>query len=107
MPLYKHRPWPTLITIRNWYSKQTPQIGLQEIYSPSMTIMEYCDLSPISPQSIPRLSITYDKELLAIIKCLEEWRPELQGTPEPFEIITDHKNLEYFTTTKALSQLMV
>ena len=49
----------------------------------------------------------YDKELLAIIKCLEEWRPELQGTQEPFEIVTDYKNLEYFTTTKALSQRQV
>ena len=49
----------------------------------------------------------YDKELLAIIKSLEEWRPELQGTPEAFEIITDHKNLEYFTTTKALNQRQV
>jgi len=49
----------------------------------------------------------YDKELLAIIKCLEEWRPELQGTQEPFEIITDHKNLQYFTTTKALNQRQV
>jgi len=49
----------------------------------------------------------YDKELLAIIKSLEEWRPELQGTQEPFEIITDHKNLEYFTTTKALNQRQV
>ena len=49
----------------------------------------------------------YDKELLAIIKCLEEWRPELQGAAEPFEVITDHKNLEYFTSTKALNQRQV
>lgn len=49
----------------------------------------------------------YDKELLAIIKALEEWRPELQGSQDPFEIITDHKNLEYFTTTKALNQRQV
>ena len=49
----------------------------------------------------------YDKELLAIIKCMEEWRPELQGTQEPFEILTDHKNLEYFTTTKSLNQRQV
>lgn len=49
----------------------------------------------------------YDKELLAIIKCLEEWRPELQGTRDAFEILTDHKNLEYFTTTKALNQRQV
>lgn len=45
----------------------------------------------------------YDKELLAIIKSLEEWRPELQGTQEPFKILTDHKKLEYFTNTKALN----
>jgi transposase InsO family protein len=49
----------------------------------------------------------YDKELLAIIKALEEWRPELQGSREPFEVVTDHKNLEYFTTTKALNQRQV
>jgi hypothetical protein len=44
----------------------------------------------------------YDKELLAIIKALEEWRPELAGSPE-FEIITDHKNLQTFATTKELT----
>ncbi|KAI1001018.1 hypothetical protein K3495_g7179 [Podosphaera aphanis] len=49
----------------------------------------------------------YDKELLAIIKYLEEWRPELQGTSEKFDIITDHKNLEYFTTTKSLTPRQV
>jgi hypothetical protein len=48
----------------------------------------------------------YDKELLAIVKALEEWQPELEGNahPEPFEIKTDHKNLEYFMTTKNLNQ---
>jgi hypothetical protein len=35
----------------------------------------------------------YDKELLAIIKALEEWRPEVQGTEKPTEILTNHKNL--------------
>jgi hypothetical protein len=35
----------------------------------------------------------YDKELLAIIKALEEWRPKLEGAAHRFEIITDHKNL--------------
>lgn len=45
----------------------------------------------------------YDKELLAVIKALEEWRPELEGSREPFDIITDHKNLQTFATTKQLS----
>ena len=46
----------------------------------------------------------YDKELLAIIKSLEEWRPELAGVQRPFEIITDHKNLKTFITAKQLNQ---
>ncbi|KAI1000182.1 hypothetical protein K3495_g8016 [Podosphaera aphanis] len=49
----------------------------------------------------------YDTELLAIIKCLEEWHPEFQGTQNSFKVLTDHKNLEYFKTSKVLSQRQV
>lgn len=49
----------------------------------------------------------YDKELLAIIKFLEEWRPELSGLQEPFEIVTDHRNLKTFMTAKQLNQRQV
>src|SRR4030081_2749236 len=45
----------------------------------------------------------YDKELLAVIKALEEWRPELEGSSQRFDIITDYKNLQTFATTKQLS----
>ena len=45
----------------------------------------------------------YDKELLAIIRCFEQWRPELEGAAFPIKVLTDHKNLQYFTTTKLLS----
>ena len=45
----------------------------------------------------------YDKELLAIIRAFEEWRPELKGAAEQVQVITDHKNLEYFMITKQLS----
>ena len=45
----------------------------------------------------------YDKELLAIIRCLEHWRPELEATELPIEIFTDHKALEHFMTTKELT----
>ena len=38
----------------------------------------------------------HDKELLAVIYCLKEWDAELRGVRD-FEVITDHKNLEYFT----------
>ncbi|EFZ03816.2 reverse transcriptase [Metarhizium robertsii ARSEF 23] len=35
----------------------------------------------------------YDKELLAIVRCFECWRPELQGAHHPITVITDHANL--------------
>ena len=38
----------------------------------------------------------YNKEMLAIIRGLENWRYLLEGTHFKFEIWTDHKNLEYF-----------
>lgn len=48
----------------------------------------------------------YDKELLAIIRAFEEWHPELAGTPvgDPVKVLTDHKNLEHFMTTKQLNR---
>ncbi len=46
----------------------------------------------------------YDKELMAIVRAFEEWRPELEGSPTPVEVITNHKNLEYFILTKQLNR---
>ena len=46
----------------------------------------------------------HDKEMLAIIRVLEEWRYFLEGAWHPVEIWTDHKNLEYFMTTKKLNR---
>ena len=46
----------------------------------------------------------YDKELLAIIRCFEQWRPELEGTEIPIKVFTDHKSLEFFMTTKKLTR---
>jgi len=45
----------------------------------------------------------YDKEMLAIIHTLEEWRHFLEGAQHLIEIWTDHKNLEYFMTAKKLN----
>lgn len=49
----------------------------------------------------------HDKELLSIIRCLQEWRSELISLEKPFDIITDHKNLKYFMTTKRLTERQV
>jgi hypothetical protein len=45
----------------------------------------------------------YDKELIAIVRAFEEWRPELEGTLHPIQVLSNHKNLEYFMSTKLLN----
>ena len=47
---------------------------------------------------------THDKELLAIHEAFKIWRHHLEGSPDPIEVFTDHKNLEYFTSTKTLTR---
>ena len=54
-----------------------------------------------SPQEINYK--TYNKELLAIIKAFEKWRPMLERAGLPIKILTNHRNLQYFMTTKQLS----
>jgi RNase H-like domain found in reverse transcriptase/Reverse transcriptase (RNA-dependent DNA polymerase)/Integrase zinc binding domain len=49
----------------------------------------------------------HDKELLAIVRALEEWRPHLQSCTSKFKILTDHRALEYFMSTKALTARQV
>ncbi|GLB40104.1 putative retrotransposable element tf2 155 kda protein type 1-like [Lyophyllum shimeji] len=46
----------------------------------------------------------HDKEMLAIIRALEEWRHFLEGARHKVEIYMDHKNLEYFLTAKKLNR---
>ena len=45
----------------------------------------------------------YDKEMLAIIFSFQHWRAQLEGAPEPIQVVLDYKALEYFMTTKALT----
>jgi transposase InsO family protein len=46
----------------------------------------------------------HDKEMLAVIRALEEWRHFVEGAEHKCEIWTDHKNLEYFMTSKKLNR---
>ena len=45
---------------------------------------------------------THDKELLAIFEAFHNWRHYLKGSTFPVDVVTDHKNLKYFTTMKIL-----
>ncbi|KAK9652865.1 hypothetical protein HCH54_010281 [Aspergillus fumigatus] len=81
-------------------------------YVSAGVMSQYDDEGVLHPVAFfsKKLSVTecnyeiYDKELLAIVRCFEEWRPELEGTPSPIKVITDHRNLEYFMSTKLLNR---
>jgi len=55
--------------------------------------------------SAPELNYdVHDKELLAIFEAFKMWRHYLEGSTSPIDVVTDHKNLEYFSTTKVLTR---
>lgn len=44
-----------------------------------------------------------NRELLAVKLALEEWRHWLEGSQQPFLVLTDHKNLEYPRKAKRIN----
>ena len=46
----------------------------------------------------------HNKDILAVIKGLENWKHLLEGTKYKFKVWTDHKNLEYFMKAQKLNQ---
>jgi hypothetical protein len=46
----------------------------------------------------------YDKELLAIIIALQEWKVYLKNSKYLVKVFTDHKNLTGFTIIKVLNR---
>ncbi|KAJ8002314.1 hypothetical protein DPEC_G00178590 [Dallia pectoralis] len=44
-----------------------------------------------------------DRELLAVVRALTEWRHSLEGAKHPFVVWTDHRNLEYIRAARRLN----
>ena len=44
----------------------------------------------------------HDKEMLAVVRCIREWRTELAG--QHFEVWSDHRNLAYFRKKQHLGE---
>ena len=45
----------------------------------------------------------YDRELLAILRALTEWRHYIQGSPFTTQVFSDHQNLTYYRNPQRLS----
>ena len=50
---------------------------------------------------------TYDGELLAVVATFKHFRHYLEGAQHQVELLTDHANLQWFMTTKALTRRQV
>ena len=66
-------------------------------------------LHPIAfhSQKFSAVEINYeihDKELLAIVDSFREWHHLLEGALHQVIVYTDHKNLEYFMSTRILNR---
>jgi len=46
---------------------------------------------------------THDKELLAIFAAFTTWQHYLEGPTAPVDVVTNHKNLKYFSSTHMLT----
>ncbi len=46
----------------------------------------------------------YDRELLAIVKALQQWRTYLLGSPHQIKIYTDHSNLQYWKEPRKINR---
>ncbi|KAJ1038199.1 hypothetical protein NDA10_006578 [Ustilago hordei] len=45
----------------------------------------------------------HDKELLAVVACLTQWRHMLAGLPSQLVILTDHEALKYFKSQRCIT----
>src|SRR5258705_1011509 len=57
-----------------------------------------------SLQGVEKNYDTHDKELLAVFEAFKNWQHFLEGSAKVIDMVTDHKNLEYFMSSKKLSQ---
>ena len=74
-----------------------------------MSIQVDDELHPVAfhSRTFTPTELNYDvhnKELLAIFEAFQKWRHYLEGTEFPVNVVTDHKNLVYFSTTKLLTR---
>src|SRR5260370_4921535 len=83
--------------------------AITTIISVTMPDTKICPVA-FSSQSVQGAEQNYDmhdKELLAIYQAYVNWQHYLEGSTNVIDMVTNHKNLEYFMTTEKLTQRQV
>ncbi len=77
-------------------------VGIGAVFSQRERITDFIHVHSFpnsNGEELPR----GDRELLAVKLALEEWRHWLEGAKHPFQVLPDHKNLEYIQQAKRLN----
>src|SRR5258708_28335612 len=77
-------------------------VGILSVTTPDNEICPVAFFSHLL-QSTERNYHTHNKELLAIFEAFKSWRHFLEGVATTIDTVMDHKNLEYFNTSKKLT----
>ena len=90
--------------------KKRMEVNVSDYVTEEVLSMEYENArwKPVaflskSLNEIERNYKIHDKEMLAVIRGLENWRYLLEGTKFKFKVWTDHKNLEYLIKAQKLN----
>ncbi|KIN98910.1 hypothetical protein M404DRAFT_30878 [Pisolithus tinctorius Marx 270] len=100
-PVLTHWVPDALLTVET----DASNYAIAGILSLTCSDSELCPVTFYScTMTVPELNYdTHDKELLAIFKAFHHWQHYLEGSTLPVDVVTDHKNLEYFSTSKVLT----
>ena len=64
--------------------------------------LDFSEIHPVAfhSQTFTPPELNHDKELLAIFKAFHVWWHYFEGSGISIDVLTDHKNLENFSTTR-------
>ena len=109
--LKKRFTWRPVLTASDLDKKMRVEVDMSDYAMEEVLLMEYKDRKwkPVAflSKSLNETERNYkihNKEILAIIRDLKNWRYLLKGAQFKFEIWTDHKNLEYFMKAQKLNR---
>ena len=101
------------LILHHWSPDHIPLVEMDTSDYAIATVFSMTDPSNRIPhpvvfhsQTLTRPELNYDihnKELLAIYEAFCVWRHYLEGSSHTINIVTNHKNLEYFSTTKVIT----
>ena len=103
-----------MLAVLDLYKKMRIEVNISDYAIKEILFMEYEDRKwrPVAYllkflNKIEKNYKIHDKEMLAVIRELENWKYLLEGTKFKFKVWTDHKNLEYFIKVQKLNRRQV